>query len=89
MSVLECLSRFEMRFNVKDYVFDNMSLLNISPLNTVVSRKFVSFSDISVVNLMVGWYLFASKMKRFISSLLVSHKENTSSIYLSTRVVSY
>ena len=58
------------------------SLLNLSPLNTVVSRKFIYFYDTLAVNLMVVWCLFASKMKRSISSLLVSHKENTSSMYL-------
>ena len=33
------------------------SFLNLSPLNTTVSRKVISFSDISAVNLMVGWNL--------------------------------
>ena len=64
MSVLECLT-----VSLKCVLMSKTwSLLNISPLNAAVSRKFVSISDISVVN--------------FISSLLVSHKENTSSIYL-------
>ena len=35
------------------------SFLNLSPLNTTVSRKVNSFSDISTVNLMVGWNLLA------------------------------
>ena len=35
------------------------SLFNLSPLNTTVSRKVISFFDISVVNLMVGWNLLA------------------------------
>ena len=35
------------------------SFLNLSPLNTTVSRKVILFSDISVVNLMVGWNLLA------------------------------
>ena len=30
-------------------------LLNLSPLKTVVSRKFISLSGISAVNLIVGW----------------------------------
>ena len=35
-------------------------LLNLSPLKTVVSRKFdISLSEISAVNLIVGWWLFA------------------------------
>ena len=48
----------------------------------VVSRKFVFFSDISAVKCMAGWCLFATKINRSISSLVVSHRENTSSIYL-------
>ena len=35
------------------------SFFNLSPLNTTVSRKVISFSDISAVNLMVGWNLLA------------------------------
>ena len=30
-------------------------LLNLLPLKTVVSRKFISLSGISAVNLIVGW----------------------------------
>ena len=37
-----------------------------------MSRKFVFSSDISAVNFMVGWCLFASKMNWSISSLFVS-----------------
>ena len=48
----------------------------------VVSRNFVFFSDISAVKCMAGWCLFAAKINRSISSLVVSHRENTSSIYL-------
>ena len=33
------------------------SFLNLSPLNTTVSRKVISFSDIWAVDLMVGWNL--------------------------------
>ena len=36
--------------------------VNLSPLNTVVSRKVVLFSDISAVNLIVGWNLLAWKI---------------------------
>ena len=39
------------------------SFLNLSPLNTTVSRKVISFSDISAVNLMVGWNLLACSIK--------------------------
>ena len=37
------------------------SFLNLSSLNTTVSRKVISFSDISAVNLMVGWNLLAEQ----------------------------
>ena len=58
------------------------SLYNLSSLKIVVSKKFVFFSDISAVNFMVGWCLFASKINWSIFSLFVSHRENTSSMYL-------
>ena len=35
------------------------SFFYLSPLNTTVSRKVISFSDISAVNLMVGWNFLA------------------------------
>ena len=38
-----------------DFVF------NLSPLNTTVSRKVISFSDISAVDLIVGWNLFGGE----------------------------
>ena len=31
------------------------SVANLSPLNTVVSKKVIWFLDISAVNLIVGW----------------------------------
>ena len=40
------------------------SFFNLSPLNTTVSRKVISFSDISTVNLMVGWNLSAFSINR-------------------------
>ena len=40
------------------------SCFNLSPLNTTVSRKVISFSDISAVNLMVGWNLLAFSINR-------------------------
>ena len=39
------------------------SFFNLSPLNTTVSRKVILFSDISAVNLMVGWNLLACSIK--------------------------
>ena len=53
------------------------SLLNLTPLYTFVSTNVVSVSDISAVNLIVGWKLFAFSRNSF---LLVSHTDMTSSI---------
>ena len=38
--------------------------MNLSPLNTTVSRKVISFSDVWAVNVIVGWNVRASSMKR-------------------------
>ena len=35
------------------------SFMNLSPLNTTVSRKVISFSNISAVNFIVGWNVLA------------------------------
>ena len=56
------------------------SFMNLSPLNTTVSRKVISFSDISAVNFIVGWNELASSMKRSTSFLLQSRREKTSSM---------
>ena len=56
------------------------SLRNLSPLYTTVSKKIVSVSDISAVNFIVGWKLFAFKRNSSILSLLVSHIDMMSSI---------
>ena len=58
------------------------SFSNLSPLETVVSKKDVSHCETSAVNFMVGWYEFACSMKCSICSLFVSHKQNTSSMKL-------
>ena len=57
-------------------------LLNLSPLKTVVSRKFISLSEISAANLIVGWCLFARTINSSISFLSTFHSENMSSIYI-------
>ena len=49
MCILKGFSRFVVSFDVQ-----NGFIFNLSPLNTTVSRKVISFSDISAVNLMVG-----------------------------------
>ena len=48
-------------------------LLNLSPLlmAVFVSRNIVSVSEISAVNLIVGWYLFACSMNCITFSLFV------------------
>ena len=58
------------------------SLANRSPLKTLVSRN-VSLSDISAVNLIVGWWLFACSMNCVTPFLFTFQIENISSIYLS------
>jgi len=48
------------------------SLLNLFSLNTTVSRKVISFSDISAVDLIVGWDLLTCSIKRSTSFLSLS-----------------
>ena len=52
--------------------------ITLSPLNTAVSRKVISFSDISAVNFIVGWNVLACSMKQSTSFLLQSQREKTS-----------
>ena len=59
MCILKGFSRFVLSFDVQNGFFMNLSLL------TTISRKVTSFSDISAVNLMLGWNLF-----RFVVSAL-------------------
>ena len=58
------------------------SFLNLSPLDMIVSRNVISISEISAVNLIVGWklILLACFLNRSISCLLESHSEKMSSI---------
>ena len=49
MCILKGFSRFVVSFDVQNGLF-----FNLSALNTTVSRKVISFSDISAVHLMVG-----------------------------------
>ena len=56
------------------------SFVNLSPLNTTVSRKIIWFSDISAVNLMVGWNLLACSIKRSTAFLSLSQRQKTSSM---------
>ena len=46
------------------------------------SKNVISVSEISAVNFIVGWKLFASSVKLFIASLFVLHGEKMSSMYL-------
>ena len=74
MCVLECFSRFVMCTNVKD------GLISESLPFKYVSRNVVSFSEISAVNLIVGWKLLACSINRIISCLSVSQSEKMSSM---------
>ena len=56
------------------------SFLNRSPLSTVVSRKVISFSEISAVNFIVDWKLLACVMNGLIFCLFTSRGEKTSSM---------
>ena len=69
--VLECLCRLEVCSHVKGRIL-------VEPL----SKNVVSVSDISAVNLTVGWKLFAFRRNSSISFLLVSFTDMTSSINL-------
>ena len=56
------------------------SVLNLSP--NMYPEKKVSVPETSAANFMVGWWLFASSMNEYISSLSIFNKENMSSINL-------
>ena len=49
--------------------------LNRSPLYTHVSKNVISVSEISALNFIAGWKLFASSVKLFIASLFVFRRE--------------
>ena len=51
------------------------SFLNLSPLEMIVSRNVIPISEISVVNLIMEWKLFACFMNRSIFCELGSHNE--------------
>ena len=58
------------------------SSLNLKPLYTIVSKNVVSVSEISAVNLIIGWKLFAFRRNASVLFLLVSHTGMTSLINL-------
>ena len=60
--------------------------LNRSPLKTVVSRKVISFSDISAMNFILGWKLLASQQER-IKGTEKASPIHTYSIGNSSRVI--
>ena len=57
-----------MRAHIKNRV-----LFESVALHTHVSKNFISVSEISAVNFIVGWKLFASFVKLCIASLFVFH----------------
>ena len=75
MCVLEGFRVFKMCLYIKDRFS-----LNLVLLYTTVSKNTVSVSDISAVNLIVGWCKFACSMKASMSGLLMSHREKISSM---------
>ena len=68
---LKCVRRSRLEF-----------FFNRSPLYKHVSMNIISVCEISAVNLIEGWNLFASSVKLFMASLFVFHREKISSIYL-------
>ena len=70
MCILKCFSGLKCVRPSSTVVF-----FNLSPLYTLVSKNVVSVSDISAVNLIVGWCLFACSMNLLISSLLTFQSE--------------
>ena len=48
------------------------SVRNLSPLYIIVSRKVISFSEISAVNLIEGWNWLACSMNKLMSCLRYS-----------------
>ena len=61
----------------------DLSAVNRAPLKTVVSRKVISFSDISAVNFIVAWKLLASLIKKFhVFSVTVPKGENVINVTL-------
>ena len=73
VGILKGFSRLIVGFDMDFFVIR-------SPLKTVVSRKVISFSDISAVNVTVGGRLLSSLIKSSTSFLLQSQREKTSSI---------
>ena len=57
-----CAGRFPFVWNVFLHQGENFSL-NLVPLYTTVSKNTVSVSDVSAVNVIVGWCKFACSMK--------------------------
>ena len=60
MGILKGFSRFVLISRID-------SLENLSPLCTTVSRNVISLSEISAVNLIVGWKLLACSINNSIS----------------------
>ena len=76
MCVLKRFSQLVMCSDVKDRF-----ILNLSPLDMIVSRNVIAIPEISAVNLIVGWKLLARFMNRSVSFLLESQTEKMLSIY--------
>ena len=68
---------FQMRLYVKGSFFSFLSL-NVVPWYTTVSKKNVSFSDLSAVNFIRACKFTCSAKKATMSGLLMSHREKMS-----------
>ena len=64
------------------HVENRFFLESLSLTETVVSKRVVSNCETSAVNFLVGCYKFSCSTNCSISSLFVSHKQNTSSMNL-------
>ena len=60
------------------------SFLNLSPLNTTVSRKVISFSDISAVNLISGRVEFVSLFNKLIHVFFITVPEGEDIVNISS-----
>ena len=65
------------------------SFFNLSPLNITVSRKVISFSDISAVILMVGWNLLPCSINMMEQWSLIQNQPLLKTIYLKPPIISY
>ena len=76
-----CIGR-SLPFKVRAHIKNRVLFESVALVYTHVSKNVISVSEISAVNFIVGWKLFASSVKLFIASLFVFHREKMSSTHL-------